>query len=180
MERADSRNPWTWRWMRLLDEQRQRGRRTGSGPDGQLTLKEWREAKAEEDRIYRDSKPLELAPPDAFRHNTTLQVHEVRARAARGEEIGPRSGIVTIRLLRSTAGWKTKPTSEEFYEAVRAEEPSPRQRSLIRMWAKEATDFELVRAEHEHVYTPRMLAEAMHKAGMTYGASACRMNEWAR
>ena len=45
---------------------------------------------------------------------------------------------------------------------------------------KEATDLELVTAEQEYAYTLRLLATAMHRIGMTYGAEACRINEWAR
>ena len=180
MERTDFRDPWTYRWMLRMDEQRQRGRRIGTGPEGQLTLKEWRQARAEERRIDRDAQPLELAPPEAFRGTAALGEREVEGLAQRGQAVGRRSETVVMRVSCSTAGWPEPPSAGEFYDAVRAAAPNRRQWCLIRMWAKEATDLELVTAEQEYAYTLRQLATAMHKASMSYGAEACRINEWAR
>ena len=180
MERTDFRDPWTYRWMLRMDDQRQRGRRIGTGPGGQLTLKEWRQVRAEERRIDRDAQPLELAPPEAFRGTAALGEREVEKLTRSGREVGRSSGTVTTRVSRSTAGWAKGPSAAEFYDAVRAAGPNRRQYCLISMWVKEATDLELVTAEHEYAYTPRLLATAMHRIGMTYGAEACRMNEWTR
>ena len=48
--------------------------------------------------------------------------------------------------LASSCAWATCPTAGEFYAAVRAEEPSDPQRSLIAMWVREATNAELLMA----------------------------------
>ena len=163
-----------------MDDQRQRERRIGSGPGKRLTLREWRQARAEERRIDRDAQPLELAPPEAFRGTAALREREVEKLARSGRAVGRSSETVATRVSCSTAGWAEAPSAGEFYDAVRAAAPDRRQWCLIRMWVKEATDLELVTAEQEYAYTPRLLATAMHRIGITYGAEACRMNEWAR
>lgn len=78
-----------------------------------------------------------------------------------------------MRLGLSCAGWKYWPISEEFYEAVRAPRPTPRQRLILETWVTEAHWVELIHAWTEEAYTLRELATAPHRAGL----ARC-MAEW--
>ena len=75
------------------------------------------------------------------------------------------SRSVGFRFAASCAGWRRRPTAAEFYEAVRAEVPTERQRALLDTWATEAEWEELLAAWTEHLYTFRELAAALHRAG---------------
>ena len=56
-------------------------------------------------------------------------------------------------LPRSAAGWVVRPTSEEFYDAIRETRPSNRQLSIIRMWAQEAGPREMLTAWVQRAYS---------------------------
>ncbi len=75
------------------------------------------------------------------------------------------SEAVARRLISSCAGWPRRPTPSEFYDAVRAGTPTRRERTLMSMWAVEASSLDLFDAWGEHVYTWRMLVRALHRAG---------------
>ena len=82
--------------------------------------------------------------------------------------------------MSSCAGWKERPTAGEFYEAVRADEPTDRQKTIIRMWGAEATLEDLVEAWAQHAYTFRQLVRALHRVGFTCGWRIRTINRWAR
>ena len=94
-------------------------------------------------------------------------------------ERGQHSRTVRTRLMLSTAGWKQRPDAAEFYEAVRAEHPTPRQRAILSTWAAEAEWHELLAAWTEHAYTLRELATALHRAELSRCAAAASLNGWA-
>lgn len=76
------------------------------------------------------------------------------------------STTVRRRLASSCAGWPAPhPTSEELYDALRAETPTERQRAVIGVWTDEATEEEIVDAWTENVYSWSMLAKAMRLIG---------------
>ena len=50
---------------------------------------------------------------------------------------------MTDRLLLACAGWTATPNATEFYDALRTEEPTVRQRSIVLAWLQEASDDEL-------------------------------------
>ena len=84
-----------------------------------------------------------------------------------------------MRLGLSCAGWKNRPTSQEFYEAVRTQTQTQRQRLILETWATEARWFELIHAWAEDAYTLRELATALHRAGLARCKAARVLNGWA-
>ena len=107
-----------------------------------------------------------LKPAEAFDDRRATSAF----RAARGierqaDELGRKSRTVARRVASSCAGWAQRPTAADFYDALRAEEPTEQQRSLIAMWVREATNAELTMAWVEEVYTDRELVAAIHRAG---------------
>ena len=115
----------------------------------------------------RDAQPEVLAPAEAFddwspdeqfrrkwhpRHDPT--------------QVGPASRAVNRRLRSSTAGWVERPTSKEFYDAVRAKEPTSRQAAIVHTWLQEADREDMIEAWAEGAYTWRGLAQAIHRAGL--------------
>ena len=134
-------------------------------------------------RIDPDFPPTErLKPADCFSaaEATREDLAWMRGRDADVEETGRESRAVRIRILRSCAGWGKKPTPAEFYDAVRADTPSKRQRSIIRMWERESTFVERVTAWAEGAYTMRQLVHALHAAGCSDTPIAGEINMWAR
>ena len=128
--------------------------------DTWLALRE--EAKAEN----RDAEPTALAPAEAFssrRGSTSLRAR-CGIRTEPGQT-GPESAAVTRRIASSCAGWVRPPTGAEFYEAVRAENPTTRQAQIISMWLFEATSVEIMLAWAEEAYSFRELVTAIHKTG---------------
>ena len=81
--------------------------------------------------------------------------------------------------MSSCAGWKRRPTASEFYDAVRADEPTERQDAIVRMWGSEASLADLLEAWAQQAYTFRQLVAALHRAGCTCGSQIRTINRWA-
>ena len=96
------------------------------------------------------------------------------------EQVGPKSRSVMLRLATSCAGWTVRPTATEFYEAVRAAEPTGRQRAILGTFAQEAEWWELIAAWAERAYTIRQLVTALHRSGHAKCYAARWINGWAR
>ena len=128
---------------------------------------------------YRPTDPL-LLPPARFSDTPAAgwQCAIIGAPTSTGET-RERSRAVTMRLMLSSAGWKQRPTAAEFYEAVRARQPTARQQALLSTWATEAEWYELLEAWTEHAYTLRELVEALHRAGLSRCRAAKALNGWA-
>ena len=117
------------------------------------------------ERYGGEARPCVLGPPEAF-SDTPAPVHPGRwfwPRIER-EQMGPNSRTVAGRLNQSCCGWPQAPTAPEFYRAVRAEQPTRRQCTLVYTWGLEADDVEVAHAWAEHAYTWRQLVRALHKA----------------
>ena len=135
---------------------------------GRMTAAEWaahrRRVKAERGR---DEEPEVLGPAIAF---SDRRVEAARRRALMperlDEETGPQSRTVTDRLLLACAGWTETPSAAEFYDALRADEPTVRQRSIVLAWLQEATDDELWYAHIEDAYSWRQLTAAIQACGI--------------
>lgn len=125
---------------------------------------------------YRPAHPRVL-PPERFSdaRGTPEQCGMVDAPTG-PDDTGPKSKTIRMRLACSCAGWKRPPTSEEFYEAVRAETPDERQWAILDSWSSEAEDFEVLDAWTEHAYTFRQLAAALERAGIGRCAIAEALN----
>lgn len=109
--------------------------------------------------------PCELGAPEAFSDELApASYFDWWPRHIRGRK-GRTSEAVTRRIVSSCAGWPRRPNASEFYDAVRAQQPTADQKALVSMWAVEATRIDLFDAWGEHVYTWRMLVAALHRAG---------------
>ncbi len=63
------------------------------------------------------------------------------------------------------AGWCARPTSDELYDALRADNPTNRQRSIATVLINEASFEDLVNAHTEGAFTWRQLARAARSQG---------------
>ena len=107
-----------------------------------------------------------LAPPDAFDdERSNASVRAECGLTTTPDETGRRSRTVRNRIARSTAGWAETPDAAEFHDALRAEEPTQRQRNLISTWMLEASNEDIILAWAEEAYTMRELVAAIHRAG---------------
>ena len=121
-----------------------------------------------------------LREPEVFA-NTGPNALEARrlANSLGAEETRRNSITVEMRLARSCAGWEKRPTSAEFYDAIRAPIPDGRQRAVLRVFSQEADWRELVSAWAEQAYTLRELVQALHRAGQQRCRAARYLNGWA-
>lgn len=121
----------------------------------------------------------ELRRPEAFSDEGPT-AEEKRKLAPNEVETGRHSVTVGMRLARSCAGWgERRPTAAEFYEAVRTEGLTNRQRTILSVFAREATWRELVRGWAEEAYTLRELVAALHRADRTRCRASQYLNRWA-
>ena len=128
---------------------------------------------------YRPSEPL-LLPAERFSGAPAAPLERRLIEAPTApEDTGRQSRTVRMRLSRSCAGWRRQPTSREFYEALRAESPTDRERAILEAWATEADWQELLKAWTEDAYTFRQLASALHRAGLPRCRAAGPLNSWA-
>ena len=90
------------------------------------------------------------------------------------------SATLRSRLAAATCGWKRPATELEFYDALRASEPTSRERNILDAWVTEATNEELFRAWAEGAYAPLRLAAALHRSGLTTCKAASFLNNFGR
>ena len=82
------------------------------------------------------------------------------------ETLARSSPTVRRRLASSCAGWPAPhPTSEELYDALRANAPTERETAIIGVWTDEATEEEIVDAWNDNVYSWSILARGMRTIG---------------
>jgi hypothetical protein len=80
----------------------------------------------------------------------------------------PRSAnarAVTGLLAGSCCGWAEQPTATEFYDAMRASEPTARQRSIVNLLITEGSNDTVALAYLQGAFTWRQLASAMQQHG---------------
>ena len=123
--------------------------------------------------------PETLLPAEAFSDQPASETAFRRLCAPEAPR-GRDAWAVHRRIMSSCAGWKERPAAAEFYDAIRANEPTDRQKAIIRMWGAEATLEDLVEAWAQHAYTFRQLVRALHRAGFTCGSRIRTINRWAR
>ena len=123
-------------------------------------------------------RPAMLLPPNAFSDRPASE-DDFRRLCADGTPSGRHACAVQRRLASGCAGWKQRPTAEEFYDAVRAERPTNRQAGIIRMWGAEATAGELIEAWVQRAYTLRELVAALHRAKFACTPRIHKINRWA-
>lgn len=86
---------------------------------------------------------------------------------------GPEADAIAGLLCGSCCGWPHSPTTEEFYEAMRATEPTPRQRAVADVLITEGSTNVITLAYLQGAFTWRQLATAMHHRGH-YSAALAR------
>ena len=123
-------------------------------------------------------RPATLPPPGAFSDRPAAE-DEIRRLCAPHAPRGRHARAVQRRLASGCAGWKRRPTADEFYDAVRAEQPTDRQASIVRMWGAEATVAELIEAWVQQAYTLRQLVAALRRAKFACAPRIHKINRWA-
>ena len=127
----------------------------------------WAWSKAETRRRYRDdaAQPV-LAPIDAFpdEYSETDDLAAIHLHAD-PNATGPHSQTIRGLLGGACAGWPLRPTSAELYDALRADNPTNRQRSIATVLINEASFEDLVNAHTEGAFTWRQLARAARRQG---------------
>lgn len=125
----------------------------------------WSKAETERRRDAAATRPT-LAPIDAFpdEYSTADDLAAVR-RDADPDATGPHSGTIRGLLGGACAGWRVRPTSVELYDALRADDPTNRQRSIATVLINEASFEDLVNAHTEGAFTWRQLARAARRQG---------------
>jgi len=122
--------------------------------------------------------PATLLPPEAF-SDAEATPRDFQRLCEPGAGTGRHAAAVHRRILSSCAGWRRRPTAEEFYEAVRATRPTVRQQAIVDMWGREATFQELLEAWAERAYTDRQLVRALRLADFNCGDRIRELNQWA-
>ena len=143
--------------------------------DKRLGEYERRDAEFDRFRVYT------LRAPERFAD--TVASDEETLRLGGGNDlrhVGPNSVTIMLRLSTSCAGWRDPPTAAEFHDAVRAPEPTARQRAILGAFAREADWRELIAAWAERAYTIRELVTALHRAGHAKCRAARWINGWAQ
>ena len=125
----------------------------------------WSKAETERRRHAAATQPT-LAQTDAFPddYSTADQLAAIRPDAD-PDATGPHSQVIRGLLGGACAGWRVRPTSVELYHALRAENPTRRQRSIATVLINEASFEELVNAHTEGAFTWRQLARAAQRQG---------------
>ena len=125
----------------------------------------WSKAETERRRRAAATQPT-LAPIDAFpdEYSTADDLAAIRLDAD-PNATGPNSQAIRGLLGGACAGWRVGPTSAELYDALRADQPTNRQRSIATVLVNEASFEDLVNAHMEGAFTWRQLARAARRQG---------------
>ena len=143
--------------LRLGDQPEQIPRKTAT--------RAWSKAETER-RRYAVAIQRTLAPIDAFpdEYATADDLAAAGLHADPGAT-GPRSQTIRGLLGGACAGWRVRPTSVELYDALRADNPTRRQRSIATVLINEASFEDLVNAHTEGAFAWRQLARAARRQG---------------
>lgn len=149
---------------------------TTTGQTAQWTAEERRRRREREENL---PGRVRLLPPERFSDEPATSEDFARA-CERGDPAltGRNSDAVHWRIVNSCSGWKQRPTTGEFYDAIHAEDPTSRQKAIISMWANEADWRELLQAWAQRAYTLQALVGALHRAGHDRGRHARLINCW--
>ena len=93
----------------------------------------------------------------------------------RGAEADAIKGL----LAGCCCGWERRPTAAEFYDAMRAGEPTARQMAIIRVLTAEGSTRQICLAYLQGAFTWRQLARAMTRQGAYKGGLAQYVNRYA-
>ena len=130
-----------------------------------------------------ETEPCDLLPPNEFHAADESPTDRLMLRSRFGvpdENTGPNSSAVRSRFISCTAGWPTPPTSSEFFLALQAEDPSSRQKAVVRAWLAEATYQEIILAWLEEAYSWQDLVAAVHRVGYRHNGLNRYLNQFAK
>ena len=127
---------------------------------------------------------ITVLPPDRFSDDAMPEDRAERLLGrwyARSREAGPRNSVtVTGRFGQVCCGWQQPPTAAELYDAIRATNPSKRQRAVFTTWLCECDEWELLDAWADGVYTLKLLVTAMYRHGWETGPTSQFLNNFVR
>ena len=125
----------------------------------------WSKAETERRRYAAATEPT-LLPSEVFpdEYSTADDLAAIGLDAD-PDARGPRSRTIRGLLGGACAGWRVRPTSVELYDALRADNPTNRQRSIAAVLINEASFEDLVNAHTEGAFTWRQLARAARRQG---------------
>lgn len=109
--------------------------------------------------------PPERFSPDLADEDCYYDAFEGRQPPQRGR----RSRALNAVMVTKCAGWDKLPTGEDLYDAFHAEEPSDRQRLMVRTFFAEGDEQMLIQAWTQQAFSHRTLVRALHRAGCTTG-----------
>ena len=115
-----------------------------------------------------ESVECDLLPPEAFPDAPPTERERRIFRSVPKDVDARDSPTVWHRLASSCSGWVEPPTPAEFYDTIRAPQPTPRQREIVQTWVAEAKTGEVIRAWVEGVYTWRQLVRALHRSNAAW------------
>ena len=93
---------------------------------------------------------------------------------------GPECEVITGLLTGACCGWREKPSTAEFYEAMRTTVRNARQRAIVRVLITEATTDTIALGYLDGAYTWQQLARAMHEQKHYRAELARYVNKHAR
>lgn len=94
-------------------------------------------------------------------------------------ERGPRSSGIRSLLAGACAGWRRQPDSAEFYEAMRAMQPTKRQRAIASVLIADGSPNDVLLAYLQGAFTWRQLVRMMHRRTSYSGELAQYVNRHA-
>ena len=147
-----------------------------TGPDRRVEKELERRRSAEAIPRQCPLRPPKPSAPTPRRPRRSRGCAPESTRPKRDGRRGPSRG----ESARSAPAGRSPPTPAEFYEAVRAEEPSERQKAIVLMWVSEATTHEIMAAWAQHAYTFRQLAQARQGPGRQPGTRAAQLQSEVR
>ena len=136
-----------------------------------VSLAEW--IKAESERRRRQENPhapAQLRPLDDF---SDEYADPTRYKTVDQARVGPKSAVLQGLINGECCGWVKQPTTEELYEAIRAEKPTSRQKSLAGVLVR-ADFWDLMGAWMEGAFTWRQLAPRNEPAPMAETTEGAR------
>ena len=139
----------------------------------------WSKAETERRRRAAATSPT-LAPIDAFPDQyATVDDLAAVGLDADPNATGPHSQTIRGLLAGACAGWPVRPTSVELYHALRADNPTRRQRSMATVLINEASFEEIVNAHTEGAFTWRQLARTARRQGAVPSLRIHQINAFA-
>ena len=130
-------------------------------------------------RPHPDTLPATPGPPEAFDDDLAPENWAETLPWGDRTTTGRDSNIVNLVFHSRCAGYRKRPTSRALYEGMRATTPTHEQADAIQTWLDYATVEQHWFAWAERVYSWRMLANAMRKAGFTDAEKVRTLNEYA-